>query len=50
MGGIGGVFFGLFVFLIGLVITAALLRWFFRINDIIKLLGDIKRLLEEKKP
>ena len=49
MGGPGTFFIGLFVFLLGLLITAALLRWFFRINDIIKRLDDIVRLLEAKK-
>ena len=49
MGGPGAFFVGLLVFLVGLVITAALLRWFFRINDIIKRLDDIVRLLGEKK-
>ena len=47
----GFVFFvGLFLFLVGLLITAALLRWFFRINKIIELLEDIVHLLEKKKP
>ena len=45
-----GMFFtGLLFFIITLLITAAILRWFFRINDIIKRLDDIVRLLEVKK-
>lgn len=45
MGSAGMGFAGLLLFLVGLLITAALLRWFFRINDIIKLLEEIKGLL-----
>jgi fructose-specific phosphotransferase system IIC component len=37
----------LFLFLVGLLITAALMRWLFRINDIVKRLDDIVTFLGE---
>ena len=41
-----GMFFAaLLVFLLVVVITAAILRWLFRINEIVALLKEIVRLL-----
>lgn len=40
---------GILFFLVSLLITAAILRWFFRINDIINRLDKIIQLLEARK-
>jgi sensor histidine kinase YesM len=49
-GGYGffGMFFGIFVFLIVLVISALIMRWVFRINDIIAKLDRIIELIEKR--
>jgi hypothetical protein len=46
---VGSFIINLFIFLITLPLWVLLLRWTFRINDIINLLEDLKRLLEAKK-